>query len=495
MPKRSSVELTKKVVDAAGKGEWIWDGGTRGVSGFGLRVTPVGTRTFIFRYRTAEGRQRIVKLGGYPALTVEQGRELAKRRAYEVAGGGDPAAARRALRKAPTVQALADYYLGPYAASKPLRPSTVKAARGVLGFVLPEMGRMKVAEVAPDDIRRARTRVLKMGQEAAKAAVDARVWERARAVEALDIARRVLQDAESTGAKTRAVKLVLGKRQREVARAEELAERAVVWVEAGRAGTHQANRLHAVLSAMFNLAIEQGSRSDNPCKPLKRLHEDERWRNLSDQEVARLLDACDHYEEEHGYGADSRGASDAVRLLLFTGARLREVLGAEWSQFDLERGLWLKPSAHTKTKRQHRLELDGPALDLLREMKQRAAHSRFLFPGDPSKGRKSAAKGVVPIPNKPRSDLKRPWSRLVELAGLTDVRIHDLRRTTASFMLSGGASLASVGKSLGHTQSRTTARYAHLSETVQRRDLRVAGERMAALRGTSASNVSALGRG
>jgi integrase len=122
--------------------------------------------------------------------------------------------------------------------------------------------------------------------------------------------------------------------------------------------------------------------------------------------------------------------------------------------------------------------LDGPALDLLRDMRALDGDGQHLFPGESL----DTEKGKVA---RPRRDLKRPWKWIAREAGLSDVRLHDLRRTTASFMLSGGASLATVGKTLGHTQASTTARYAHLSPTVQRDELRKAGERMAALRGTA----------
>jgi integrase len=278
-------------------------------------------------------------------------------------------------------------------------------------------------------------------------------------------------------------------------------------IEAGHKGVYQANRLLAFLSKMFSVAVERGWRADNPCRGVRKYPEDQRWRNLNEDEVGRLLTACDGYEaglrpilpEDDAEtrqrkatplpltvrSTTDREAADAVRLLLFTGARLREVLHAQWSQFDLAAGLWEKPSAHTKTKRQHRLELDGPALDLLRAMATRKSHAAYLFPGSTEKRRRTAPveirtgqpQGVVP-----RVDLKRPWKTLCEMAGLKDVQLHDLRRTTASFMLSGGASLATVGKALGHTQASTTHRYATLSATVQREGLRAAGERMAALR-------------
>lgn len=231
---------------------------------------------------------------------------------------------------------------------------------------------------------------------------------------------------------------------------------------------YQANRLLAVLKRMFGLSIERNWQLNNPCQPLGKFPMDQRWRNLSETEVARLLDACNAYPDQN--------AANAVRLLLFTGARLREVLKARWEQFDLERGLWEKPSAHTKTRRQHRVELEGPALHLLREMRAKT-NCPYLFAGKITSGKDGEA--IVSA----RSDLKRPWKWLRKKAGLSDVRLHDLRRTTASFMLNGGASLATIGKALGHTQTATTARYAHLSGTVQREELRKAGERMAALEG------------
>lgn len=394
MPKRSSNRLTKSQVDAARPGDWLWDSG---VTGFGLRVTPTGTRSFIIRYRNAAGDQKYAVIGRYPTLTVDQARAEAQVRLAEVAKGEDPTANRKALKAAPTLSDLADEYLGPYAASRNLKPNTVRDARGVLRIALDTLGRRKVLEITTTDIRK-----------------------------------------------------VHGDARRD-------------------AGVYQANKLHAVLSKMFSLAAEIGWRTgDNPCRGIPKFPEDQRWRNLSESEVSRLLQACDEYENPN--------AANAVRLLLFTGARLQEALKAEWSQFDLERGLWEKPSAHTKQKRQHRLELDGPALDLLREMRTQDPMGRYLFPGEP---KITDAGKVLP---RARADLKRPWGWIVREAGLENVMLHDLRRTTASFMLSGGASLSTVGKALGHTQASTTARYAHLSQDVQREALKGAGERMAALR-------------
>lgn len=228
---------------------------------------------------------------------------------------------------------------------------------------------------------------------------------------------------------------------------------------------YQANKLRAVLSRMFTLAIQNEWRTDNPCKGVEKFSEDQRWTHLSPDHVTALLDACDAYRDQ--------SAANAVRLLLFTGARLREVLNATWDQFDLDRALWVKPSSHTKTKLVHRVQLAPESVALLKRMRADNSDSDFLFPG---------RDGM-----KPRTDLKRPWAQVLKAAGLKDYRLHDLRRTTATFMLSTGADLMTVGKGLGHTQASTTMRYASLFSDVQKDAITRATSFMTAGRGKSES--------
>lgn len=222
------------------------------------------------------------------------------------------------------------------------------------------------------------------------------------------------------------------------------------------AGRYQANRLRAILSRMFTLAIQNEWRTDNPCKGVERYQEDQRWSYLSEPQVAALLAACDRHPDQT--------PANAIRLLLFTGARLREVLHAEWSMFDLDRGLWIKPSSHTKTKRIQRLHLATETVSLLVRMRSDAKDATFLFPG---------RSGL-----KPRCDLQRPWKAILADAAIGHHRAHDLRRTSASFMISTGSDLMTVGKSLGHTQASTTQRYAMLFEDVQKAGVSRAVERM-----------------
>jgi integrase len=447
MANGSGKAITDDAVKAALPGKFLWDGGKRGVAGLGLRVTAGGSRTWLYRYRNSEGRQRFLKIGRFPDYNTEAARKEATKKAGEVAGGTDPQAAKRAeaeaIRTAKTVADLAVYFEGEYTRAASLRPNTVTMNRGAIhNHILPQLGKLRVTQVTRANIR--------------------------------ELHGKARQEGEAAGYK----------------------------------GVYQANRVLAVLHKMFALAVDDLElRAANPCEGVKRFEEDQRWRHLTEDEVGRLLAACDDYEDgrrlkpadkegapsrlsaalpESMRSATDREAANAIRLLLYTGARLREVLKAEWSQFDLDAGLWEKPSAHTKTRRQHRLELAGPALRLVEIMAEKKGHPTYLFPGNPKLRRNNAPVDILtgqPKGITPRHDLRRPWRAICAMAGIEGVQLHDLRRTTASFMLSGGASLATVGKALGHTQPSTTARYATLEASVQREGLKAAGERMAAAKG------------
>jgi integrase len=119
-------------------------------------------------------------------------------------------------------------------------------------------------------------------------------------------------------------------------------------------------------------------------------------------------------------------------------------------QFDREAGVWTKPSAHTKQKRQHRVPLSPACLAILDELWELKASDIYVFPGNK--------------PGQPLRDIKNFWKRVCRQAGLSSLRIHDLRHTYASHLVSGGGDLYVVGKLLGHTQAQTTRRYAHLAD-------------------------------
>jgi integrase len=224
---------------------------------------------------------------------------------------------------------------------------------------------------------------------------------------------------------------------------------------------YAANRLLALLSKMFNLAIEWKLTADNPARGIRRFQEEKRERWLTTKEIQQFREALDSYPDQN--------AANALRLLLLTGSREGEVLKAEWGQFDFQVGVWTKPSHNTKQKRVEHIPLSGPALKLLKTMMPEDAVGP-LFPG---------ANGGA------RVSLRRPWVQACKACGLVvaetlkgkrgtitryhpTVRIHDLRHSYASHLVSNGVSLQIVGKLLGHTQASTTMRYAHLQNETLR---------------------------
>ena len=196
---------------------------------------------------------------------------------------------------------------------------------------------------------------------------------------------------------------------------------------------YQANRLLALLSKMFALAVHWGMPGDNPVKGIQRYHEERRERWLSDTELKRLLGVLATHS--------NRRAANAVRLQLLTGARIAEVLAAQWSEIDFARGVWTKPSHHTKQKRMQHLPLSAPALALLADLRAASPPEQpHLFPGDAA--------------GKPLQDIKNFWRVVTKAAGLPGYRLHDNRHTHASHLVSSGLSLEIVGRMLGRNRGR-----------------------------------------
>jgi integrase len=206
----------------------------------------------------------------------------------------------------------------------------------------------------------------------------------------------------------------------------------------------RANRVGEVLRKMFTLAIDWGWREDNPASGFHRRIESARERFLSPQEIARLATALD--------AASDQRAAGIIRLCMLTGARLGEVRQSRFEQFNLELGVWSKPAATTKQRKIHRVPVSGDVAAIVRQRQLLVPSGvPWLFPGD--------------VPGQPVKEIRRFWINVQRDANLPDVRIHDLRHTFASLLVSGGASLEMIGKLLGHTQMQTTQRYAHLMDS------------------------------
>jgi integrase len=206
---------------------------------------------------------------------------------------------------------------------------------------------------------------------------------------------------------------------------------------------YQANRVLSLLSKMFNLAVEWGWRPDTPVKGIERYQEHKRDRWLADDELGRLCSVLDEHPNVR--------AANAVRLQLLTGARLGEVLASRKDDFDLQRGVWTKPSHQTKQKRTEHIPLSAHAIALIASIIETSdPKSSFLFPGNK--------------PGQPLRELKKFWAGVMRRTQITNYRRHDNRHTYASHLVSSGLSLEIVGRLLGHTSTTTTKRYAHLAD-------------------------------
>lgn len=207
---------------------------------------------------------------------------------------------------------------------------------------------------------------------------------------------------------------------------------------------YQANRNLEVISKMFNLAELWGLRPDgtNPRRHIKKYAERKRERFYSASELASLGNILDEMERER---IELPSAIAAVRLLLFTGCRLREILTLRWEYVDLNYQALRLPDSKTGAKI---VNLGKPAIDILNRI-ERLPDNPFVITGR--------------NPGQHLTDLQPFWQRLRARAGLKDARIHDLRHTFASIAVSHGQSLPMIGKLLGHSQPQTTARYAHLA--------------------------------
>lgn len=215
----------------------------------------------------------------------------------------------------------------------------------------------------------------------------------------------------------------------------------------------RANSVLRLLSKMFSLSVRWKMREDNPCKGVEKNHEEPRGRYLKKAEIERLWQALDGERDTESVGV--------VLLAMLTGARLSEITKATWSQFDLEDGVWTKPSSHTKQKSTHRAPLAPRALAMLQAMREDNPHETMLFP----------VRGKI-------GTVRPAWERVRAAAKLDDVRFHDLRHSFASLLAGDGASLLVIGKLLGHTQEKTTARYASLADKPLRDAVARVGDRV-----------------
>ena len=389
-------KITKRFVEGiepAASDVFAWDDDLRG---FGLRLKPSGIRSYIVQYRNAHGRSKRMTIGEHGRLTAEEARKRARLILAEVETGGDPAEARNAARKAPTVTEFAERYLSDHVATK-MRPKSAAEDRRMLSrLLLPALGTRKLTDVTRADVA------------------------------------RLHHDIRRTPT--------------------------------------QANRVLSLLSRMMNMAEKWGLRPDgsNPCRHVEKFKEAKRERYLSADELARLGDVLTERERT---ATEAPGVVAAVRLLILTGCRLSEILTLQWPYVDFADACLRLPDSKTGAKTVH---LNAPALAVLAAMEREEGSPWVIAGGKP---------GTHLV------NLQKPWGRIRAAAGIADVRLHDLRHSFACVAVGLGEGLPMIGKLLGHTQTQTTARYAHLAADPVKAATERVGAALAGMLGGRAAEV------
>jgi integrase len=381
------------------------------LKGFGLRVFPTGAKSWVIEYRPHSGGRRVAKrrltLGNVGSLTPDEARRAARIELAKVRLGHDPVRQKAIARQTPTLGDIAKAFIEEHASAK-RKPRTAELYRDVVSrLVVPDLGA-----------------------------------KRAEAVTRSDVARLHLKRGHTP---------VL------------------------------ANRMLSVMSGLYSFAARRGLVPEglNPARGIERYPESQRERFLTVEELVRIGAAirvaetigiawdvdemsptAKHVPRKNRRTIIGPHAAAALRLLIFTGARLREILHLRWSHVDFERGLLLLPDSKTGRKT---IILNAPALAILSELPRVGA---YVIAGDKT--------------DAPRADLKRPWQLVARHAGLEGVRLHDLRHTYASVGAGSGLGLPIIGKLLGHADNRTTERYAHLDNDPLRKAANTIGATLSA---------------
>ncbi|OYD50534.1 site-specific integrase [Acidovorax kalamii] len=190
----------------------------------------------------------------------------------------------------------------------------------------------------------------------------------------------------------------------------------------------------------LNLAVQWEFIEKNVLKGIKLF--------MVDNQVENYLDEMQLEQLLHVLRTDrNRTVCLILMFLLSTGARLNEGLTATWKNINIERGMWKVEASLSKSKKPRSIPLNDSALWVLEQLESQG-QSQYLFPS--------------PVTGKPYTAITRAWYRLRKKAGV-NIRIHDLRHTFASFLVSRGRSLFEVQQILGHSDPKVTMRYAHLS--------------------------------
>lgn len=375
--------IEKLPIPERGKRKFYYD---EKVPHLAVQVFGSGAKAF-YMYRWGASKPLKLKIGPFPATSVEQARKWMEIKNAEIAQGQDPSLERAKKRAEMTFGQAFEWFMDEFARPKskgapPELRSWKRYEQNYANHVAAALGGLRLSEVS-------RTQVRQLYQEV----------------------RRKAQKGE-------------------------------------KSGVYVANRVLALISVVFNKTIdEQLFAGPNPAAGLTKYDEFERERCITAEEMPRFLAAV---AEE-----PSETIRDFIYVLLFTGVRRENVLTMRWEQLDLDNHVWNIPV--TKNGTSQRVPLEAAELEVLRRRKQAAGSCPWAFPG-----RKDNKTGHLTKP-------EHGWHRILARAGITDLHMHDLRRTLGSWMGDSGASLPIIGKTLNHQNSQTTQIYTRISAHPVRR--------------------------
>ena len=412
------IDMTIKAIEAipapaTGRAEYR-DAKTAGLY---LRVSSTGVKTFSFVGR-AKGSARVerVTLGKFPAVKPEEAKRRATVMSGEMANGTSAAAAHRGKRQEQTLQTVADLYFNSLAT----RGGDADGPRSVWTLhVAPAFGQRRMSDITALELERwhrGLPQVIQRRRAEEQANRERAAAERRAAIVAGQAGRRRGPDPKLKQPRT--------------------SSRAIT-------GEVTANKALELVRTVYRWASQpQRAYFDgvNPATGHELFPKPSRERFLRPNELRPFFEAL--------AAEPSPAMRDFILLALLTGARRSNVAAMAWSELDLDRAEWRVPGELMKNGEPQTITLAPEAVEILRARKE-GSKSRFVFPSDKSES------GHI-------EDPRRAWDRVLRASGLTDLCLHDLRRTLGSWQARMGATLLMIGKSLNHKDQASTAIYAHL---------------------------------
>lgn len=369
------------------------------ITGFGVRVTKNGTKSFTLRY-VLKGKERKYVIGKFPELSTSAAKEIAIKLKGEIVQGFDPLETRIAIRLTPTFKELAEEFLG--AKKNFYRPATLNSYKKyhLAKCLLPAFGNKKIDHISKKDIER--------------------------------------------------------------------------FIASLHETPTYANRILTLLSSIFNTAISWDLLEKNPAKGVKKYTEHRREEYLSEEQIKKVIDVLNNETSKLNVAV--------IKLILATGSRKGEVLSARWEDFDFAKQIWIKPHTLTKQNKTSIIPLNSEALDVLLDMKNNIVTDESEIKKGPADESHTISNETYLFYN-PKTkthikDIKRFWIEVRNKSGVPNIRIHDLRHTFASILINKGVGLEVIGKLVGHSNIKTTQRYAHLVNDVLKQASEMVGDVM-----------------